>query len=284
MRFLLTGAAGQLAHDLRAALSGEEVVALARGELDITDAAAVRAALERHRPDCLLNTAAYNRVDAAEDDPGGCFAANALGVYHLARAAAASGVVLVHFSTDYVFDGAKRRPYVETDPTNPLSVYGLAKRVGEQFVERYCEKYFLIRTCGLYGEAGSRSKGGNFVARMLQMARAGQPLRVVNDQVLTPTSTRELAATLLPLLRTRRYGLYHMTNTGECSWHQFAQEIFRLARVQADLQPVATAAFAARARRPLYSVLDNAAYRAAGFPDFRPWQEALAEYFRERQV
>ncbi|OFV88266.1 MAG: dTDP-4-dehydrorhamnose reductase, partial [Acidobacteria bacterium RIFCSPHIGHO2_12_FULL_67_30] len=270
MRILLTGAGGQLAHDLKACLGGETLVALTRAELDITDAAAARAALERHRPDCLINTAAYNRVDDAEAEPAAAFAVNAAGVEHLARAAATAGAVLVHFSTDYVFDGAQRAPYVETDAPNPLSVYARSKRAGEEAVQRRCEKYFLIRTCGLYGQAGNRSKGGNFVERMLRLAAEGKPLRVVNDQVLTPTSTRDLAEKLLPLVRTRRYGLYHMTNTGECSWYEFAQEIFQRASLAAELEPVSTAAFAARARRPPYSVLDNAAYRAAGFADFRP--------------
>ena len=284
MRILLTGAGGQLAHDLKASLGGETLVALTRAELDITDAPAVRAALVRHRPDCLINAAAYNRVDDAEAEPAAAFAANAGGVENLARAAANAGAVLVHFSTDYVFDGAKRAPYIETDAPNPLSLYARSKRAGEEAVQRRCEKHFLIRTCGLYGAAGSRSKGGNFVERMLRLAAEGKPLRVVNDQVLTPTSTRDLAEKLLPLLRTRRYGLYHMTNTGECSWYDFAREIFRLAGAPAELEPVSTAAFAARARRPPYSVLDNAAYRAAGFADFRPWQEALADYLKQRRV
>jgi dTDP-4-dehydrorhamnose reductase len=284
MRVLLTGAGGQLAHDLKACLGGETLFALTRAELDVTDAAAVRAAVERHRPDCILNTAAYNRVDDAEAEPAATFAVNAAGVEHLARAAATAGAVLVHFSTDYVFDGAKRAPYVETDAPNPLSVYARSKRAGEEAVQRHCEKYFLIRTCGLYGVAGSHSKGGNFVERMLRLAADGKPLRVVSDQVLTPTSTRDLAEKLLPLVRTRRFGLYHMTSTGECSWHEFAREIFRLAGLTPDLQPVTTAAFGARARRPPYSVLDNAAYRAAGFADFRPWQEALADYIRARRV
>ena len=284
MRILLTGAGGQLAHDLKASLGGETLVALTRAELDITDAPAVRAALVRHRPDCLINAAAYNRVDDAEAEPAAAFAANAGGVENLARAAANAGAVLVHFSTDYVFDGAKRAPYIETDAPNPLSLYARSKRAGEEAVQRYCEKYFLLRTCGLYGAAGSRSKGGNFVERMLRLAADGKPLRVVNDQVLTPTSTRDLAEKLLPLLRTRRYGLYHMTNTGECSWYDFAQEIFQRAGLAAELEPVSSAAFAAWARRPPYSVLDNAAYRAAGFADFRPWQEALADYLKQRRV
>lgn len=280
MRILLLGAGGQLARELAPRLRGDELIPLTHDELDITDAAAVRATVERHRPACLVNTAAYNRVDDCEDHPETAFNVNALGVYHLARAAAETDAVLLHFSTDYVFDGLERRPYVETDAPSPQSIYALSKRAGEIIVERYCEKYFLIRTCGLYGQWGSRSKGGNFVERMLRLAREGKPLRVVNDQVLTPTSAAELAEKLLPLLRSDRYGLYHMTNTGQCSWYEFAAELFRLAGLTPDLQPTTTAAFAAKARRPAYSVLDNRAYRAAGFPDFRPWQDALADYLK----
>lgn len=283
MRILLLGAAGQLARALAPRLTGDELIPLSHEELDICDVAAVRALLERHRPACLLNTAAFNRVDDAEDHPDLAFGVNALGVYHLARAAADTGAVLVHFSTDYVFDGLQRRPYGEADTPSPQSIYALSKRAGEIIVQRYCEKYFLIRTCGLYGQGGSRSQGGNFVERMLHVAREGKPIRVVNDQVLTPTSTADLAEKLLPLLRSARYGLYHMTNTGECSWYEFAAEIFRLAGLSPDLEPTSTAAFAAKARRPAYSVLDNRAYRAAGYPAFRPWQEALADYLRRRQ-
>ncbi|MBI4466876.1 MAG: dTDP-4-dehydrorhamnose reductase [Acidobacteria bacterium] len=283
MRVLLTGAGGQLAADLQSCLRSDDLIPLPHAELDITNPAAVRAQMARHRPDCIINGAAYNRVDDAEDHPDEAFAVNAVGVELLARAAAAAGAVLVHFSTDYVFDGTKRTPYVETDAPNPQSVYALSKRAGEIFVEQHCREYFLIRTCGLYGQAGNRSKGGNFVERMLRLAQEGKPLRVVNDQVLAPTSTRDLAEKLAPLIRTDRYGLYHMTNTGECSWYEFAREAFGLAGLSADLRPVSSAEFGARARRPPYSVLDNAAYRAAGFPDFRPWQDALADYLKQRQ-
>jgi dTDP-4-dehydrorhamnose reductase len=284
MRILVTGAGGQLARDLIPCLAGEELLALTREQLDITDESAVRAAVAQHRPGCIVNCAAWNRVDDAEDSPAACFAVNTLGVAHLARAAAAAGAALAHFSSDYVFDGAKRAPYVETDPPNPQSLYALSKRAGELVVERTCEKYLLIRTCGLYGQGGSRRQGGNFVETLLERARAGQPLRVVNDQVVTPTSTAELAQKLVPLLRSQRYGLYHMTNAGECSWYDFAREIFRLAGLAPDLQPTSTAALGRRARRPAYSVLDNANYRAAGFPDFRPWQEALADYMKNRST
>jgi len=282
MRILLLGAGGQLATDLLATLTGDKIFPFAHEELDICDATMVRTRVSNLRPDAILNTAAFHRVDECEDQPERSFQVNAVGVYHLARAAAEIGAVLVHFSTDYVFDGAKRSPYVESDAPNPQSVYALSKRAGELIVQRYCQRYFLVRTCGLYGLANRRGKGTNFVETMLRRAAEGQSIRVVTDQVLTPTSSADLARTIMPLVHTDRFGLYHLTNTGECSWFEFAQEIFRLTGLSPDLQPTTSEALGRKARRPAYSVLDNFNYRAAGFPALRPWQEALADYLRRR--
>ncbi len=289
MRILLLGAGGQLATDLLATLPGDKVFPFTHEELDICDAAMVRSRVSNLRPDAIFNTAAFHRVDECEEQPEQSFRVNAVGVYHLARVAAAVGAVLVHFSTDYVFDGAKRTPYIETDAPNPQSVYALSKRAGELIVQRYCPRYLLVRTCGLYGlaptmsgQANRRGKGTNFVETMLRLAEAGQPIRVVTDQVLTPTSSADLARALGPLIHTERFGLYHLTNTGQCSWFEFAQEIFRLAGLSPDLRPTTSEALGRKARRPAYSVLDNFNYRAAGFPDLRPWQEALADYLQLR--
>ncbi len=292
MRILLFGANGQLAQDLKVALTEDEVISLTHGEVDIRDYPAVEAAAKKHQPDCLLNTAAFSRVDDCEKQVEPSFAVNAAGVSNLARVANQCGAVLVHFSTDYVFDGGQQEPYVETDTPNPQSIYALSKLAGEMIVRHYAKKYFLIRSCGLYGQTETRpgvgrasgkhgqgrGKGGNFVKTVLCLAREGKPLRVVSDQILTPTSTKDLAEKLGPLIHTHKHGLYHMTNTGECSWYEFAAEIFRLAGLTPDLQPTTSAAYGIKARRPAYSVLDNLAYRNACFADFRPWQEALADY------
>lgn len=283
MRILLIGARGQLATDLRRCLLEDEVIAVTHQQLEICDAAAVQALLERVRPDCIINTAAFHRVDDCEDQAEKAFAVNVAGVYNLARAAQRIGALLVHFSTDYVFDGCKKTPYVETDLPRPLSVYAMSKLAGEWTVQQYCERYFLVRTCGLYGVAGARSKGGNFVETMLRLAGEGKPIRVVSDLIATPTSTHDLAEGLVPLIHTERYGLYHMTNTGQCSWYEFAREIFRQSQLTPDLAPTTSETFGAKARRPAYSVLDNYALRGAGLPKFRSWQEALAEYLQERQ-
>jgi dTDP-4-dehydrorhamnose reductase len=282
MRILLFGAGGQLAQELAEAFADEELLGLTRAQADITDPAAVARHVSRFRPDCVINAAAFNRVDDGEDQVAECFAVNAVALAHLVRAANDADALFVHFSTDYVFDGELRRPYRETDPPRPLSIYAMAKLAGEQIVRRYAERWFLVRTCGLYGPAGRETREGNFVEKMIGLAEAGKPIRVVNDQRLTPTSAKELAAKLVELVRTRRYGLYHMTNCGECSWFEFAQEIFRLAGLRPNLAPVTSQEFAARARRPLYSVLDHQALREAGIGDFRPWQDALAEYVRQR--
>jgi dTDP-4-dehydrorhamnose reductase len=282
VRILILGAGGQLASELERVLTEDEVLSLSHAEADICDTEAVARHVRSFHPDCIVNTAAYHRVDDCEDEVASSFKVNAVALKGLCSLANSAGATLVHFSTDYVFDGAQRRPYRETDPPNPISIYGMSKLSGEQIVRRYGERYFLIRTCGLYARDGSRSKGGNFVETMLRLAAEGRTIRVVNDQVATPTSAKDLLKSLLPLLHTDRYGLYHMTNNGSCSWFEFAKEIFRLANLPANVQPVSSTEFRAKARRPPYSVLDNLALREAGFPELPPWQEALAEYLRER--
>lgn len=284
MKILLIGAAGQLAQDLLPVLQkrGHAVTAVRHEELEICSAEAVRQAMAEVRPACIINTAAFHRVDDCEDQAEKAFAVNVLGVRNLAQAAEEAGAALAHFSTDYVFGGEKCTPYTESDLPRPLSIYAMSKLAGEFASRRYCLRHFVIRTCGLYGVGGSRSKGGNFVETMLRLAAQGKTIRVVADQIVTPTATADLAERLLPLIESQRYGLYHMTSTGECSWYEFAAEVFRLARVSADLQATDSKTFGAKARRPGYSVLDNCAMRAAGIAEFRPWKEALADYMRRR--
>jgi dTDP-4-dehydrorhamnose reductase len=283
MRILLIGAGGQLAGDLLRALTADEVISVSHAELDIGDAAGVDACAERVRPECIVNTAAFHRVDECEDRADEALRVNAVGVLNLARAAERFSAKLVHVSTNYVFDGSLARPYVESDAPRPQSVYAISKLAGEIIAMQYCSRHFVLRTAGLYGFGGSRSRGGNFVETMLRLAREGKPIRVVNDQILGPTSTRDFAQKLAPLLHTESYGLFHMTNAGACSWYEFAREIFRLESLAPDCSPVASDSFPQKARRPAYSVLDNRAYRGVGFADFKSWQEALAEYLSERR-
>jgi dTDP-4-dehydrorhamnose reductase len=282
MRILLTGANGQLGRDLARAFHGDDLIPLTRAELDVTDASRVQATILAARPNLVVNTAAYNRVDDAEREVVQAFAVNAVGTRNVALACRVAGAVLVHFSTDYVFDGAKDEPYLEDDMPRPLNVYGVSKLAGEYFVRALTPNHFLVRTSGLYGVAGSRSKGGNFVETMIRLGREQPVVRVVADQVLTPTYTVDLAAAVRSLITTRCYGLYHVTNGGQCSWYDFARAIFEAGDVTARLEPISSAAYGAPAVRPRYSVLTHRALLQAGLADLRPWQEALAAYLVER--
>jgi dTDP-4-dehydrorhamnose reductase len=284
MRYAVLGANGQLGGDLCPRLRGQ-VLRLTRTELDLSQPGAACEVLGRLRPDIVVNCAAYNFVDRAEDEPAAAFAVNAWGVRELALACRELGCVLVHFSTDFVFglDAGRRTPYVETDAPGPVSVYGLSKLAGEYLVRALCPRHFVIRTCGLYGIRGSGGKGTNFVETMLRLARQGKPLRVVADQVCTPSYTADVAAATAALLGTECHGVYHLTNAGCCSWLGFAEAIFELEGIRPDLTPVTSAEYGARARRPAYSVLDRAAYGFLGLPLPRPWREALAAYLEERR-
>jgi dTDP-4-dehydrorhamnose reductase len=276
---LLLGAGGQLGHDLARAFAGPRLVAVTRAELDVTDRRAVEAVLARAAPAVVLNAAAWNLVDDAEVDPGPAFAVNAVAPHHLARLCADRGARLVHVSTDYVFGAAGLGPFPETAPPAPLGAYGASKVAGEHLVLAATGSHLVIRTSGLYGVSGSRGKGGNFVETMLRLAREGQPLRVVDDQILTPTYTMDLAEAIRRLLdRDPPGGIYHLTNAGACSWFEFAQRIFALCELAPDLRPVSSAAYGRAARRPANSVLLNVRAAALGLPPLRPWHDALAAY------
>ncbi|MBI3780964.1 MAG: dTDP-4-dehydrorhamnose reductase [candidate division NC10 bacterium] len=283
MTTLLIGANGQLGSELRKAFRDHDLVPLTHTDLELTDPGQLREALNKSRPSLILNTAAYHRVDECEDYPDRAFAVNAIAVRDLALAAREVGAVLVHFSTDYVFDGRRRRPYKETDPPGPLSVYAASKLAGEYFIRATHERHFVIRTSGLYGIAGSSGKGGNFIETMLRLATAGKPIQVVGDQILTPTSAKELAGKVRQLVETGAYGLYHITNNGECSWFQFAAAIFEISGLRTKVSETTSLAFGARAIRPPYSVLDNANLRRLGLDDLRPWRDALRDYLEDRR-
>jgi dTDP-4-dehydrorhamnose reductase len=285
LKYAVLGAAGQLGRDLCPPLEGD-VTPLTRQQADLTRPDAVRNVLGGLRPDVVVNCAAYNFVDRAEDEAEAAFAVNAWGVGHLADVCRELDCALVHFSTDYVFglDDARRTPYLECDAPGPVSVYGLSKLAGEYLVRARCPRHVVIRTCGLYGRWGSGGKGGNFVETMLRLAGQGKPLRVVSDQVCTPSYTVDVAAAAAALLRTGRYGLFHVTNVGQASWFEFARTIFGMTGVQPKIAPITSAAYGARARRPSYSVLATDALVRAGVPPLRPWCEALAAYLDERRA
>lgn len=282
MKVLLIGANGQLGSDLVRVLTDVDLIPLTHQDVDICEPVGLRATLRRHRPDIVLNMAAYHKVDECEVNAEKSFAVNALGVRNLALACRELDCALLHMSTDYVFDGSKKSPYVETDPPRPINVYGISKLAGEYFVRYILDRYWIVRSQWLYGVAGASGKGGNFVELMLRLAREGRDIRVVNDQVGSPTYTLDLAHKIAQLIKTEHYGLYHITNSGECTWYQFACKIWELSGLSPNAEPTTTAAFGATATRPSYSVLDNAALRAIGLDDMRPWEEALAAYLEER--
>ena len=282
MRIALLGANGQLGHDLGRVLADHDLSRLTRADCDVTDHDRIRAIVSDLRPDVILNTTAYHRVDDCEADPETPFRVNAIAVLNLARVANDLDACLVHFSTDYVFDGKSRTPYTETSPPLPLSVYGNSKLSGEYIVRAMARKHMVIRTCGLYGKAGSRGKGGNFVETMLTKAGRGDSIRVVDDQILTPTSTQDLAMQVAALLPVKEFGLYHITNEGACSWHEFAMAVFELAGVRADLSPTTSEIYKTPAVRPRYSVLENARLKHVGLNRMRHWRDALSSYVGSR--
>ena len=282
MKILLIGANGQLGSDLTKFLLPHEVIGTTHAILDVTQPEQIIQQVQIFRPAVIINTAAFHKVDVCETEVLTAFQVNAVGVKNLCLAAREVDATLVHFSTDYVFEGNLRRPLTEQDETNPVNAYGVSKLAGEKIIRYLWEKSFVIRTCGLYGHAGSSGKGGNFVETMLKKAKTNDSIRVVHDQVLTPTSTRELARKVAELIQTEHFGLYHVTSHGACSWYEFAAAIFEIAGIKATLSPTTSAEFKSPARRPAFSVLENAHLKQWGMDDMKSWQEALRDYVLER--
>jgi dTDP-4-dehydrorhamnose reductase len=285
MKIAVIGVNGQLGCDLQAAFSanGDIVCGLTHADIEIADLASVSQVIEGILPDVIVNTAAMHHVEKCEEDPAKAFAVNALGPRNLAVSAQKHGAVLMHVSTDYVFDGSKGTPYNEEDHPRPLNVYGITKLAGEHFVRNTTPRHFVIRSSGLYGMSPCRAKGGlNFVELMLKLAKERGTVSVVDDEMVTPTSTAELAQQIVRLSRSDSYGLYHATAEGSCSWHEFAKEIFALTATPVELKVAAPGAFPAKVPRPKYSVLDNRALKARGLNAFKPWQEGLRTYLGDR--
>ena len=287
MKIMLIGANGQLGSDLAKVLHarGHDLAPLTHADIEVTDQASIEAALDAHPPDLVMNMAAFHKVDLCEDKVEQTFAVNTFGVRQLALACRARDAALLHMSSDYVFGGEQTRntPYIETDTPAPINAYGVSKLAGEQFVRYVLEQYYIFRVTGLYGVAGSSGKGGNFVELMLRLAREGKDIRVVDDQRMTPTYTVDLAQQIAAVVETGQYGLYHATSQGDCTWYEFAAEIFRQSGLSPNLDRAKTGDFGERATRPAYSVLENKALQQLGLDQMRPWQQALAGYLQERK-
>jgi dTDP-4-dehydrorhamnose reductase len=285
MKVLVTGASGQLGTDLCEVLRDSELIPLTHEDIEISDMSSVKQAFNKYKPDIIVNTAAYVRVDDCEDEKEKAFQVNSLGARHVAVAAQELGARLVHLSTDYVFGGEaelRTTPYTEFDTPVPLSIYGKSKLAGENLVRHFCLRHFIVRASALFGVAGSSGKGGNFIETMLRLARERDELKVVNDQVFSPTYTRDLAQKMAQLITTEYYGIFHITNKGVCSWYELAAEILKLAGVKTLVVPITSDQYPQKARRPRYSVLDNYHLRLLGMDDMRPWQEALKDYLGAR--
>jgi dTDP-4-dehydrorhamnose reductase len=285
-RYVLIGARGQLGSDLVRSFHGTgTLLPLTHADIDILDGARTAATLAALRPTHVINTAAWNLVDRAEDEPKAAFVLNADAVGELAASCERLGAVLVHFSTDYVFDGAKRAPYVEDDAPNPLSAYGESKLAGERQARERCARAMVIRVAALFGIARSSGKGGsNFVETMLRAAAAGRTLRVVSDQVTAPSYTPDVAAAVWRLVGEAAPGIYHVSGTGETTWYEFARAIFAREGMSPALHPVTAAEFGARAKRPAYSVLAHRALLALGHPEPPSWSDGLDRYLAERRA
>lgn len=253
-----------------------------RQSLDVTDAARVEQTVAEADPQVVLNAAAYNHVDIAEREPAAAFQANALAVRNLAIACRQIDVPLVHYSTDYVFDGTKRTLYVETDPTHPLGAYGVSKLAGEFYAQAYLDNPLIIRTAGVFGPAGMFTPRGNFVELMLRLAKSNNAIRVVQDHVATPTYAPAIASRTADMVEKNIRGLFHMGGGQAISWYHYAKMIFELAGLSPTLQPTDEREYRTAARRPKCTPLSNQKLEAAGIAPMPPLREAVQDYFSAR--
>lgn len=285
MRAIVFGAGGQLGHELVQELRrrGVGVVAVGRKQIDITVGEAVDAIVDRHRPNWVLNAAAYNLVDKAESEPGKAMRINGLAVRKIGRAAQRVGAKLLHYSTDHVFDGRKKEPYTEEDTPLPPSAYGVSKLAGEHYARISSEQGFVVRVAGVFGPAGRYTNRGNFPELVLRKAAAGEPLRIVEDFFASPTYAVPLAARSIDLLEKAEPGLYHIGGSDTLSWYDYAKRIVAAAGIEADIQPTNRREFVTPARRPRFAGLANVKMAELGLPAMPKLDEALRDYLQRRK-
>ncbi len=277
MKVLVTGVKGQLGYDVVKELEkrGMDAVGVDIEEMDITDAASVEKVLGEAAPDAVIHCAAYTAVDAAEEQEELCRRVNADGTRNIARMCKKLDIKMVYISTDYVFNGQGTRPWEPEDERQPLNVYGQTKCEGEEAVQELLEKYFIVRIAWVFGVNGK-----NFVKTMLRLAETGKRVTVVNDQYGSPTYTYDLARLLVDMVLTDKYGIYHATNEGICTWYEFACEIFRQANAAVEVVPVTAAEYQAKAKRPENSRMSKEKLTENGFDRLPPWQDALKRYLK----
>ncbi len=278
MKVLVTGVKGQLGHDVVNELKkrGHEAVGVDIEEMDITDAAGVETVITNAAVDAVIHCAAYTAVDAAEDNVEICKKVNVAGTENIAKVCKAMDIKMIYISTDYVFDGQGERPWEPDDACNPLNVYGESKYEGELAVQKHLDKYFIVRIAWVFG-----INGKNFIKTMLRLSEDRNRLTVVNDQFGSPTYTYDLARLLVDMVETEKYGKYHATNEGICSWYEFAREIFKQAGKKMEVIPVTSAEYPAKAKRPTNSRMSKEKLSDNGFDRLPSWQDALERYLQE---
>ena len=284
-KVVVFGSGGQLGVELVREFTerGYSVQGFERADVDIGDAARVEHVLAESNPEIVLNSAAYNQVDVAEREPVPAFIANGIAVRNLAMACRQLDAQLVHFSTDYVFDGSAGRPYTEEDRPRPLGAYGVSKLAGELYAQAYLEQPLVIRTCGVFGPGGLKTARGNFIETMLRLAAADRPIRVVEDHVASPTYAPLLAARAADLVERKQRGLFHAGGGMAISWFEFAAMIFRVAGLRPQLQPTNEREYRTAARRPKYSALSNAKMERCGVPPMPALDKAVEMYLQARE-
>ena len=258
-----------------------EVIGLTHQDIDVTDADRLTKFFADINPNVVINTAAYHNVPLCEQNPDLAFQVNARGALNLARLCSRFDAVLVHYSTDYVFDGEKKSPYNEDDAVNPLNIYALTKLNGEILIRNYCRRHYILRISGIYGKTPCRAKGGNFITTMLKAAGERDVVKVVTDEILSPTAVSEIAMNTEKLLNQDSYGLFHMTCEGECSWYDFARVIFSELKLTTPLEPCTIDDFPSPVKRPTYSVLENKALKELKLNDMRHWRDVLTEFLQQ---
>ncbi|MGI6349591.1 MAG: dTDP-4-dehydrorhamnose reductase [Eubacteriales bacterium] len=274
VKVLLTGTSGQLGKEIKERLKELNIAVIAtfRNDFDITSRESVRTFFLKEKPDIIVHCAAYTAVDQAETERELCYSINAEGTKNIAEVAKEIDATLVYVSTDYVFDGESPEPYLPNEKTKPVNYYGLTKEQGEKIVANLLDKYFIVRTSWLYGD------GKNFVKTMLKLSQEQQTIRVVNDQVGTPTYTKDLANLIVEMIQTTKYGIYHGVNEGYCSWYDFAVEIFKEANIAIKVEPILSAEYITKAKRPNNSRLSTENLTKNGFQKMPTWQNALKRY------
>lgn len=286
-KIAIIGANGQLGTDLVKVFKADQEVSLiplTHHDIEITSTESVRSVFDKINPTIIINTAAFHKVDDCETNIKQAFGINAVAEKNLADYCNSNDIALTYISTDYVFglDHTRETPYIESDAPGPLNVYALSKLTGEYYTRYILKKHFIVRSCGLYGLTESSVKGGNFVNTMLKFAQEKDMIQVVDDQIVTPTHTKDLALQIHKLLKTDNFGLYHATSQGECSWYEFAKEIFRLTGKNVRLIPVSSSQYKTPARRPHYTVLENAALKSLQLDILPDWKEGLKNYLIEK--